>query len=134
MSGNTLGRIFRITTAGESHGPGYVVIVDGCPPGLMLSEADIQPDLDRRKPGSSKFTTQRRESDTVKILSGVFEGKTTGTSIAMLIENEEQRSRDYEAIKDLFRPGMVILRIIINTVFGIIVVVEERRPVKPCCG
>ncbi len=105
MSGNTLGRLFRITTAGESHGPGYVVIVDGCPPGLSLTETDIQPDLDRRKPGSSQFTSQRRESDTVKILSGVFEGKTTGTSIAMLIENENQRSRDYEAIKDLFRPG-----------------------------
>lgn len=105
MSGNSIGRLFRITTAGESHGSGYVVIVDGCPPGLALTAADIQPDLDRRKPGSSKFTTQRRESDTVKILSGVFEEKTTGMSIAMLIENEEQRSSDYENIKDLFRPG-----------------------------
>lgn len=105
MSGNSIGRVFRISTAGESHGSAYVVIVDGCPPGLNLSEADIQSDLDRRKPGSSRFTTQRRESDTVKILSGVFEGKTTGTSIALLIENEEQRSSDYGAIKDLFRPG-----------------------------
>jgi chorismate synthase len=105
MSGNTIGRIFRITTAGESHGSAYIVIVDGCPPGLDLSEADIQPELDRRKPGSSSFTTQRREDDRAKILSGVFEGKTTGTPIAMLIENEAQRPRDYQAIKDLFRPG-----------------------------
>tara|TARA_R110000868_G_scaffold410505_4_gene698857 strand:+ start:102472 stop:103536 length:1065 start_codon:yes stop_codon:yes gene_type:complete len=105
MSGNTIGKIFTVTTAGESHGPALVAIVDGCPAGLALSEADMQPDLDRRKPGQSKFTTQRREDDVVKILSGVFEGKTTGTPIALLIENTDQRSKDYSEIKDKFRPG-----------------------------
>lgn len=105
MSGNTFGKNFTITTCGESHGPAYVVIIDGCPPGLPLSEADIQPDLDRRKPGASRFTTQRREPDRVHILSGVFEGKTTGTSIGLLIENEDQRSRDYSKIQSLLRPG-----------------------------
>ena len=105
MAGNTFGRIFAVTSFGESHGPALGCIVDGCPPGLALSEADLQGDLDRRRPGTSQFTSQRRESDTVRILSGVFEGKTTGTPIALLIENEDQRSRDYEKIKDRFRPG-----------------------------
>ncbi|WP_367606436.1 chorismate synthase [Legionella sp. W05-934-2] len=105
MSGNRFGNAFSITSFGESHGPAIGCIVDGCPPGLTLSEALIQPFLDKRKPGQSKYTTQRRESDEVKILSGVFEGKTTGTPIMLLIENEDQRSRDYEAIKDIFRPG-----------------------------
>ncbi|HYA38667.1 MAG TPA: chorismate synthase [Candidatus Methylomirabilis sp.] len=105
MSGNTIGKLFTVTTAGESHGPAYVVIVDGCPPGMELSEADIQPDLDRRKPGQSRHTTQRRESDEVKILSGVFEGRTTGTPIGLLIENTDQRSKDYSKIMDRFRPG-----------------------------
>lgn len=105
MSGNSFGLNFTVTTAGESHGPALVAIVDGCPPGMTLSEADIQPDLDRRRPGQSRHTTQRNETDTVKILSGVFEGKTTGTPIALLIENEDQRSRDYGEIKDKFRPG-----------------------------
>ena len=105
MSANSFGQLFRITTAGESHGPAYVVIVDGCPPGLELTAADIQVELDRRKPGTSKFTTQRREADQVKILSGVFDGKTTGTSIALLVENADQRSRDYGDIKDKYRPG-----------------------------
>lgn len=105
MSGNTLGKIFTVTTAGESHGPGLVAIVDGCPSNLVLSEADLQPDLDRRKPGQSAFTTQRREADEVKILSGVYEGKTTGTPITLWIENTDQRSRDYEAIAHLLRPG-----------------------------
>lgn len=105
MAGNTLGELFRVTTAGESHGPALVCIVDGCPPGMALSEADIQPDLDRRRPGSSKFTTPRREADQVKILSGVFEGKTTGTPIAMVIENTDQRSRDYGSIAETFRPA-----------------------------
>ncbi len=105
MSGNTIGKLFTVTTAGESHGPGYVCIVDGCPPGLPLTAADMQPDLDRRKPGTSRFTTQRREDDEVKILSGVFEGVTTGTPIALLIENSDQRSSDYGDIKDKFRPG-----------------------------
>lgn len=105
MAGNSYGQSFRITTAGESHGPGHVVIVDGVPPGLELSEADLQPDLDRRRPGQSKVTTQRQEPDTPEILSGVFEGKTTGTSIAILIRNKDQRSRDYGDIKDKYRPG-----------------------------
>ena len=105
MSGNTLGKLFTVTSAGESHGPALVCIVDGCPPGLALTEADMQHDLDRRKPGKSRHVTQRKESDTVKILSGVFEGVTTGTPIALLIENEDQKSKDYGNIKDMFRPG-----------------------------
>jgi len=105
MSGNTIGKLFTVTTAGESHGPALVAIVDGCPPGLALSEVDLQHDLDRRKPGQSRHTTQRKEADAVKILSGVFEGKTTGTPIALLIENTDQRSHDYSKIMDRFRPG-----------------------------
>ncbi|MCG8380321.1 MAG: chorismate synthase [Proteobacteria bacterium] len=105
MSGNTFGKIFTVTSAGESHGPGYICVVDGCPPGLELAEADMQHDLDRRKPGQSRHVTQRKESDAVKIMSGVFEGVTTGTPIGLLIENEDQKSRDYGNIKDMFRPG-----------------------------
>jgi chorismate synthase len=105
MSGNTFGKLFTVTTFGESHGPALGAIVDGCPPGLPLSEADLQRDLDRRRPGTSRHTTQRREPDQVKILSGVFEGVTTGTSIGLLIENTDQRSKDYSAIKDQFRPA-----------------------------
>ena len=105
MAGNTFGQLFRVTTFGESHGLALGAIVDGCPPGMALTEADLQGDLDRRKPGTSRFTTQRREDDEVKILSGVFEGKTTGTSIGLLIENTDQRSKDYSDIKDVFRPG-----------------------------
>ena len=105
MAGSTFGKLFTVTTFGESHGPALGCIIDGCPPGLELSEADIQTDLDRRKPGTSQFITQRRESDRVQILSGVFEGKTTGTPIGLLIANEDQRSRDYSAIKDIFRPA-----------------------------
>ena len=105
MSGNTFGKLFTVTTAGESHGAAYVGIVDGCPPGLALSESDLQHDLDRRKPGKSRHTTQRREADAVKILSGVFEGQTTGTPIGLLIENTDQRSHDYSKIMDRFRPG-----------------------------
>lgn len=105
MSGNTFGKNFTVTTFGESHGLALGCIVDGCPPGLPLTEEDIQGDLDRRKPGTSKFTTQRREPDQVKILSGVFEGKTTGTPIGLLIENQDQKSKDYGEIKDKFRPG-----------------------------
>ncbi len=105
MSGNTLGKLFCVTSFGESHGPAIGCVVDGCPPGLDLSAADIQLDLDRRKPGTSRHVTQRRESDTVEILSGVFEGKTTGTPIALLIRNEDQRSRDYGEIANTFRPG-----------------------------
>lgn len=105
MAGNSIGQLFTVTTFGESHGLALGAIVDGCPPGLALSEADIQPDLDRRRPGQSKYTTQRRESDQVRILSGVFEGKTTGTPIGLLIENEDQKSKDYTNIKDVFRPA-----------------------------
>ncbi len=105
MSGNTIGKLFTVTTFGESHGVALGCIIDGCPPGLALTEADIQGDLDRRKPGTSRHTTQRREADEVKILSGVFEGKTTGTPIGLLIENTDQRSKDYSAIADTFRPG-----------------------------
>ncbi len=105
MSGNTFGTLFTVTTFGESHGPAIGCVIDGCPPGMLLSEADIQVDLDRRKPGTSRHVTQRRESDTVEILSGVFEGKTTGTPIALLIRNEDQRSKDYGNITETFRPG-----------------------------
>lgn len=105
MSGNTFGKLFTVTTFGESHGPGLGCIVDGCPPGMSLSVEDLQRDLDRRKPGQSRYTTQRREGDEVKILSGVFEGKTTGTPIGMIIENTDQRSKDYSKIKDQFRPA-----------------------------
>lgn len=105
MSGNTFGKLFTVTTFGESHGLALGCVVDGCPPGLELSESDLQLDLDRRKPGTSKYATQRREDDVVKILSGVFEGKTTGTSIGLLIENTDQKSKDYSEIKDKFRPA-----------------------------
>ncbi|HEY9546050.1 MAG TPA: chorismate synthase [Solimonas sp.] len=105
MSGNTFGKLFCVTSLGESHGGAIGCVVDGCPPGLALSEADIQPDLDRRKPGTSKFVTQRKEADQVEILSGVFEGQTTGTPIALVIRNTDQRSYDYEKIKQVFRPN-----------------------------
>lgn len=105
MSGNTFGTLFKVTTFGESHGLALGAIIDGCPPGLELCEADLQRDLDLRKPGTSKHTTQRREADEVKILSGVFEGKTTGTPIGLLIENTDQRSKDYGNIADTFRPA-----------------------------
>ena len=105
MSGNTFGHLFRVTTFGESHGPALGAIVDGCPPGLALSETDLQGELDRRKPGTSRYTTQRREADEVKILSGVFEGRTTGAPIGLLIENTDQRSKDYSEIARTFRPG-----------------------------
>jgi chorismate synthase len=105
MAGNTFGKLFTVTTFGESHGEALGCIIDGCPPGIELSEEDIQTDLDRRKPGQSRYTTQRREEDQVKILSGVFEGKTTGTPIGMIIHNTDQRSKDYSKIKDVFRPA-----------------------------
>lgn len=105
MPGNSFGEIFRVTTFGESHGLALGGIIDGCPPGMALTEADLQGDLDRRKPGQSKLTTQRQEPDQVRILSGIFEGKTTGTPIGLLIWNEDQKSKDYNDIKDLFRPG-----------------------------
>jgi chorismate synthase len=105
MPGSSFGEMFRVTTFGESHGPALGCVVDGCPAGLSLCEADLQVDLDRRRPGTSKYATQRQETDRVRILSGVFEGVTTGTSIGLLIENEDQKSKDYSAIKDLFRPA-----------------------------
>ncbi len=105
MSGNSIGKLFTVTSFGESHGLAIGAVVDGCPPGLALSEADLQPDLDRRKPGQSKFTTQRKEPDEVEILSGVFEGRTTGTPIGLLIRNQDQRSKDYGNIMHQFRPG-----------------------------
>jgi chorismate synthase len=105
MSGNSIGKIFTVTSFGESHGVALGCIVDGCPPGLPLDEADLQHDLDRRKPGQSRHTTQRKEADEIKILSGVFEGKTTGTPIGMIIYNTDQKSKDYSSIKDVFRPG-----------------------------
>jgi chorismate synthase len=105
MSGNTFGKLFTVTSFGESHGPALGCIVDGCPPGLELSAADLQPDIDRRRTGTSKFTSQRHEDDQVRILSGVFEGRTTGTPIGLAIENSDARSRDYDKIKDRFRPG-----------------------------
>jgi chorismate synthase len=105
MSGNTIGKLFTVTSFGESHGAAIGCIIDGCPPGLELDASDLQPDLDRRKPGKTRHTTQRREDDIVEILSGVFEGVTTGTPIGLLIRNSDQRSKDYSNIKDLFRPG-----------------------------
>ncbi|NCX63644.1 MAG: chorismate synthase, partial [Betaproteobacteria bacterium] len=105
MSGNSIGHLFTVTSFGESHGPAIGCIVDGCPPGMALSEQDIQPDLDRRRPGTSRHVTQRQEPDRVQILSGVYEGKTTGTPIALLIQNEDARSKDYNAIAQSFRPG-----------------------------
>lgn len=105
MSGNSFGKLFTVTSFGESHGPALGCIIDGCPPGIEISEADLQRDLDRRKPGTSRHTTQRREADEVQILSGVFEGKTTGTSIGLLIQNTDQRSKDYSNIEETFRPA-----------------------------
>jgi chorismate synthase len=105
VAGNSFGRIFTVTSFGESHGPALGCVVDGCPPGLALTESDLQADVERRRPGTSQFTSQRREPDTVRILSGVFEGKTTGTPIGLLVDNVDQRARDYDKIKDRFRPG-----------------------------
>src|SRR4051812_12260606 len=105
MSGNSFGTLFSVTSFGESHGPAIGGVVDGCPPGMELSEADIQGELDRRKPGTSRHVTQRMESDRIELLSGVFEGRTTGTSIGFIIRNEDQRSKDYSKIAETFRPG-----------------------------
>lgn len=106
MSGNTFGTLFTVTNFGESHGPAIGCVIDGCPPGMALSEADIQHDLDRRRPGTSKFVTQRNEPDAVEILSGVYEGRTTGTPIALLIRNTDQRSKDYSTLRKAFVPAM----------------------------
>lgn len=133
MSGNTFGKLFTVTTFGESHGPALGAIVDGCPPGLPLSEADLQHDLDRRRPGSSRHTTQRKEPDQVRILSGVFEGKTTGTSIGLLIENTDQRSNDYSKSKSSFGQRMRITPTTINMATVTTAAVGAPAPVKPLC-
>jgi chorismate synthase len=133
MSGNTYGKLFTVTTAGESHGPALVAIVDGCPPGLELSIEDMQRDLDRRKPGTSRHTTQRQEDDLVEILSGVFEGKTTGCSIGLLIRNTDQKSKDTPRSKIPSAQPMRITPITTNTVSVITVAVAAVRPVKPPC-
>ena len=105
MSGNTIGKIFSVTTFGESHGEALGCIIDGCPPGLPITKEEIQVELDLRKPGSNKYTTQRKEPDEIEILSGIFEGKTTGTPIGLLVRNKDQKSKDYKNIKDVFRPS-----------------------------
>ena len=128
MSGNTFGKLFTVTTAGESHGPALVAIVDGCPPGLPLTAEDLQYDLDRRKPGTSRHTTQRQEPDQVEILSGVFEGLTTGCPIGLLIRNTDQKSKDYSAIKDIFRPATTTSMVCVT----IVVVVAALREKLPC--
>ena len=125
MSFNTFGKFFRFTTWGESHGPAIGCIIDGCPPLIQLKEQDIQKELDKRKPGQSKFTTQRKESDKVQILSGVFEGKTTGTPISLIIYNEDMRSKDYKNIKDKFRPGHADFTISKNMELEIIEVEDD---------
>ena len=127
MSFNTFGKIFRFTTWGESHGPAIGCVVDGCPPNVSINEADIQKELNKRKPGQSKFTTQRKEDDKVNILSGVFEGKTTGTPISMIIYNKDMRSRDYETIKNKFRPGHADSHISKNMELEIIGVVADNQ-------
>ena len=133
MSGNTIGKLFTVTSFGESHGPAIGCIVDGCPPGLALTEADLQEDLDRRKPGTSRHTTQRREADEVKILSGVFEGITTGTPIGLLIQNTDQRSKDYSRLLTVLGPDMLIILISKNTALEIIEAVVDLLHVKPLC-
>lgn len=134
MAGNTIGQLFRVTTFGESHGLALGCIVDGVPPGIPLTEADLQHDLDRRRPGTSRYTTQRREPDQVKILSGVFDGVTTGTSIGLLIENTDQRSQDYSAIKDVFVRDTRITPMSRNTACVITVAVDVLPRVKPRCA
>ena len=133
MAGSTYGTLFRITTWGESHGPAIGVVIDGCPSGLSLSEEDIQKQLDRRKPGQSKFTTKRNESDTVQILSGVFEGKTTGTPISVIVYNQDQRSRDYGKIK-VTVPDMLIIHLMQNMASAITAVADVLLPVKQLAG
>lgn len=134
MAGSTYGTLFRITTWGESHGPAIGVVIDGCPSGLSLSEEDIQKQLDRRKPGQSKFTTKRNESDTAQILSGVFEGKTTGTPISVIVYNQDQRSRDYGKIKDCYRPGHADYTFDAKYGTAITAVADVLLPVKQLAG
>lgn len=131
MSGNTFGTLFCVTNFGESHGPAIGCVIDGCPPGMALSEADIQAELDRRRPGTSKFVTQRNEPDTVEILSGVYEGKTTGTPIALLIRNTDQRSKDYGNILQTFRPATPTTPTGRNTASAIRAAAAAARPASP---
>ena len=134
MAGNTIGQLFRVTTFGESHGLALGCIVDGVPPGIPLTEADLQHDLDRRRPGTSRYTTQRREPDQVKILSGVFEGVTTGTSIGLLIENTDQRSQDYGAIKDVSARDTLTTPTSRNMACATIAAAVVPLRVKPPCA
>jgi chorismate synthase len=134
MAGNTFGSLFCVTSFGESHGPAIGCVVDGCPPGMELNAADIQHELDRRKPGTSRHVTQRRESDTVEILSGVFEGRTTGTPIALLIRNEDQRSKDYGDIAEKFRPGHADYTYWQNTASATIAAAAAPRRARPRCA
>lgn len=133
MSGNTFGHLFTVTSFGESHGPAIGCVVDGCPPGLAITAEEIQLELDRRKPGTSRHVTQRKEPDTVEILSGVFEGKTTGTPIALLIRNQDQRSHDYGKIAETFAPAMPITPIGINMAFAIIAAAGARLRARQRC-
>ena len=134
MAGSTWGTMFRITTWGESHGKGIGVVIDGCPAGLELSEADIQVYLDRRKPGQSRYTTMRQEGDQVEILSGVFEGRTTGTPISLLVRNQDQRSHDYSEIMDIYRPGHADYTLMRNTDSGITGAADARPAGRPSEG
>ena len=134
MASNTLGRLFSVTTFGESHGLAMGCIVDGCPPGLSLCESDIQTELERRRPGSSPFVSQRRESDIVQILSGIHEGKTTGTAIGLLIANRDAKSKDYAELKTFLDRGMPITPIMLNMEFAIIEVGGVPLRVKPSLG
>ena len=134
MSGSTFGKIFKITTWGESHGAGIGVVIDGCPAGLLLDESDIQKFLDRRKPGSSQYATQRKEADCVEILSGVFEGRTTGTPISMIVHNTSHRTSDYREIASYYRPGHADLHLIKNMVFEITAVGDALLDVKQLAG
>ena len=130
MAGSTWGEIFRISTWGESHGKGLGVVVDGCPAGLALSEEEIQKYLDKRKPGETRYSTPRKEGDKVEILSGVFEGKTTGTPISLMVFNTSQKSKDYSEIAKIYRPGMRIIRLTKNMDSVITVEVEDRPEEK----
>ena len=134
MAGDTYGRLFTVTTFGESHGPALGCVVDGCPPGLALTEADIQQDLERRRPGRSQYVTQRKEPDKVKILSGVFEGQTTGTAIGLIVENQDQRSGDYSKIKDTFRPGHADSRTSRSTASATTAAAGDRPRARRSCA
>jgi hypothetical protein len=134
MSGNSFGKLFTVTTFGESHGPALGCVIDGCPPGMALQASDLQHDLNRRKPGQSRYTTQRKEDDAVQILSGVFEGFTTGTPIGLLVHNEDQKSKDYSKIK--IYTGLLMLTIPMMPSMGCVIIAAavDPLPEKPLCG